>query len=93
MTIEVRNAPTQRIDISAKKKHQEIGVGQDVIIVPVYKDVPKYEGEYAVTPRVTEQTMATKNKMMTEDVTVKSIPFYNVGNTSGGSTVYIANEV
>ncbi len=33
LTIEVRNAPTQRIEISEKNKPQEIDVKQDVIIV------------------------------------------------------------
>ena len=53
----------------------------------------EYEGDYIVTPKVESQTMPTKNKLLTEDVTIKSIPFYNVSNTSGGSTVFIGNEV
>lgn len=53
----------------------------------------KYEGEYIVTPKVESQAIPTKSKVMLEDVTIKSIPFFNVGNTSGGSTVYIGNEV
>ena len=52
-----------------------------------------YEGDYEVTPKVNAQTMATKDKVMVKDVTVKAIPFYNVSNTSGGNTVYIAKEV
>ena len=52
-----------------------------------------YEGDYEVTPRTVEQTMPTKEKVMLEDLTIKAIPFYNVSNTSGGSTVYIAKEV
>lgn len=52
-----------------------------------------YEGDYEVTPKVTGQTMATKDKVLTEDVKIKAIPFFNVSNTSGGNTVYIANEV
>ena len=53
----------------------------------------EYEGDYIVTPKVESQTMPTKNKLLTEDVTIKSIPFFNVSNTSGGSTVFIGNEV
>lgn len=52
-----------------------------------------YEGEYSVTPRTEQQTIPTKDKVMLEDVTVQAIPFYNVSNNSGGSTVYIAKEV
>ena len=49
-----------------------------------------YKGEYKVTPKVTEQTLPTKEKIMLDDVTVKSIPSYNVSNTVGGTTFYIA---
>ena len=52
-----------------------------------------YEGEYEITPTVDGQTMATKNKYMKEDVDIHPIPFFSVGNTSGGNTVYIGSEV
>lgn len=53
----------------------------------------EYQGEYEVTPKVTEQVIPTKDKLLKEDVIVNSIPFFNVSNTSGGNTVYIGNEV
>ena len=53
----------------------------------------KYTGDYIVTPKVESQVMHTSGKVMEEDVTVKSIPFFNVSNTSGGSTVFIGSEV
>ena len=52
-----------------------------------------YDGAYEVTPKVEEQSLLTKDKHMTDDVTVKAIPYFNVSNESGGSTVYIGNEV
>ena len=52
-----------------------------------------YEGDYNVTPKVEEQMLPTKDKVLTDDITVRSIPFFNVSNTSGGSTVYIGREV
>lgn len=52
-----------------------------------------YEGEYEITPKVNAQKMDTANKLLLEDVTVRAIPIYDVSNTSGGSTVYIANEI
>lgn len=61
--------------------------------VTKYVGGEQYLGDYVVTPKVDEQRMATKNKVLIEDVTIKSIPFFNVSNTSGGSTVYIGNEV
>lgn len=53
----------------------------------------EYTGDYVVTPKVTEQTMPTKDKVLVDDMIIKSIPFFNVSNTSGGNTVYIGNEV
>lgn len=52
-----------------------------------------YEGDYIVTPKVAQQTLPTAQKLMEADVLVKAIPFFNTSNTSGGSTVYIGNEV
>lgn len=52
-----------------------------------------FEGPYEVTPKVDAQTLQTAKKLMLEDLTVKKIPCYVVGNTSGGDTVYIAKEV
>lgn len=75
-----------------KNASQNVGIRQDVITVPVYEDIPEYEGVYDITPKVVEQRMETKDKLMRDDVTIKSIPFFNVSNTSGGTTVYIAKE-
>ena len=62
---------------------------QDVTVI----NGTPYKGPYEVTPRVVEQTMETRNKVMTDDVTVLAIPVYRTSNQSGGTTVYIANEV
>jgi hypothetical protein len=53
----------------------------------------QYEGDYEVTPKTTEQILYTKHKTMSDDLTVKAIPRYDVSNLSGGKTIYIANEV
>lgn len=94
MTIKVSNVQKQSIEIDVKNAlTQKVNIEQDVILVPVYKDVPLYEGEYEVTPKVSEQTLPTAKKMLTEDLTIKEIPYFSVGNNSGGNTVYIGNEV
>ena len=94
MTIEVRNAPKQSIDVGiANAPTQEVNIKQDTIIVPVYKDAPPYEGEYDVIPKVSEQTLPTANKLLSNDVTIKEIPYFEVSNSSGGNTVFIGNEV
>ena len=53
---------------------------------------PAYTGEYEVTPKVTAQSLATRNLMMLDDVSVLAIPYFENPNQSG-TTVYIANEV
>lgn len=52
-----------------------------------------YDGSYEITPKVDGQTMNTKDKYMLDDVNVHPIPFFSVGNDSGGNTVYIGSEV
>lgn len=54
-------------------------------------DAEVYEGDYDVIPQVDAQTLQTKHKFMLDDVRVKAIPYYEVGNNSGGSTVYIGS--
>jgi hypothetical protein len=94
LTIEVKNAQKQNIEILVKNDlAQEVGIKQDVILVPVYKDAPPYEGDYEVTPKVIEQKLPTAKKLLAEDVKIKEIPYFEVGNLSGGNTVYIGNEV
>ena len=59
------------------------------IVINVITDVPKYEGDYIVTPRAHEEVVLdTDNKLMTDDVTVLEIPYYETSNLSG-TTVYI----
>lgn len=48
-----------------------------------------YKGDYTVIPKVEEQVMETKNKTMTDNVTVLKIPYSEVDNLSGGQTITI----
>lgn len=82
LTIEVKNTSDQKLIVK-----------QDIITVPVYEEVPEYEGSYDVTPKVEEQTLPTAEKFLQKDVTIKKIPYFEVSNTSGGDTVYIGKEV
>lgn len=52
-----------------------------------------YQGDYTVTPTVDGIMLDTKGLIMTDDVTVKAIPYYQVTNPADGDTVYIGNEV
>lgn len=52
-----------------------------------------YTGTYMVTPKAnTETVLGTQNKILTDNVTVLQVPYYETHNDSG-YTVYIANEV
>jgi hypothetical protein len=77
------NQSDQRIPITFKNLQQITGK----------PDVEIYDGSYQVTPKVTSQTMETAQKFLTDDVTIKAIPFFNVANTSGGNTVFIGKEL
>lgn len=49
-----------------------------------------YTGEYEVTPLVDkETTLPTANKIMSRDVVVKQVPYFETSNNTGGKTVYI----
>ena len=57
--------------------------------VPYVPTGHQYEGPYEVTPTLSEQSLETRNRTMTDDVTVHAVPLYEVGN-EWGTTVYIA---
>lgn len=49
----------------------------------------KYSGPYKVTPAVDTQTMYTENKVMTSNVNIQAIPYYEVSNKFDGITAII----
>lgn len=56
-------------------------------------ELPVYSGDYAVTPKADESTtLPTAQKYMTQNVNVKKIPYYEVDNAAGGSTIYIGTD-
>ena len=48
-----------------------------------------YDGDYEVTPSTDAQVLETKKKIMTDNVTVESVPFSAVDNATGGTTITI----
>lgn len=53
---------------------------------------PPYTGEYQVTPKIYEdQVLQTKNKSMTDNLTVFKIPQFEVSNLYG-NTLIIGEE-
>ena len=54
---------------------------------------PPYKEEYSVTPKAgVQQVLKTANKLLTEDIVINPIPYYETTNPSDGKTVYIAKE-
>lgn len=48
-----------------------------------------YDGPYTVTPDFETQELATKDKILKDNVTVDPIAVARVENPSGGKTIYI----
>lgn len=58
-----------------------------------WKQLPKYDGEYEVTPSTDNaRVLQTGQKFVDADIKVKKIPFYEFDNTAGGTTIYIGSE-
>lgn len=56
-------------------------------------DGKPYEGVYDVTPQAKSAViLPTKDRLLSRDVNVKKIPYYETSNQTG-VTVYIASEV
>lgn len=55
-------------------------------------DIELYTGSYDITPKINAQTLNTANKYMTEDVSVRAIPFYSVDNVQKGQTIIIGAD-
>lgn len=51
-----------------------------------------YLGSYEATPKTTPQILPTYDKLMSKDITVKSIPFFEVSNPQGGTTFIIGDD-
>lgn len=50
------------------------------------KPLPWYEGEYVITPTFEEQVLETKQRSMSDNVTVEKITTLEVDNEAGGVT-------
>ena len=81
------------IDIELEELEQSFDVKfADNLVVEVVSKHETYDGDYIVTPKIKAQTLATKKKLMSDDLTIESVPVYETSNNSGGTTVYIAKE-
>lgn len=70
---------------------QELEVSLNVSVSAVSGAV--YEGPYTLDPDFNGVTLPTKNKTMGADVTVNPIAVARVGNSAGGTTIYIGGII
>ena len=70
----------------------EDGVAGTVISYEPHAREP-YTGAYTVEPDWNPQILQTKEKVMTDNVTVEGIYITSVTNLSGGNTVYIGGVI
>ena len=66
---------------------------QGALTIPNTPGLELYGGPYEVTPRLYAQVLATNGKLMTDDVTVFKIPYYETSNVFDGLTVFIAEDI
>ena len=57
--------------------------------IKIEENTNPYDGEYVVDPSFETQILNTKNKTLSDDITVTPIGVQRVSNLSGGITVYI----
>lgn len=67
---------------------------QGTLTIPTTSGLELYGGPYEVTPKAwEEQVLATEGKLMTDDVTVFKVPYYETSNIHDGLTVFIAEDI
>ena len=53
----------------------------------------EHSGSYEVTPKAHQtQTLDTSGKVLSDDLVIHEVPYYQTSNSSGGVTSYIAKE-
>lgn len=84
----------KKLNVDFRTRNEQIKVDfEHLQVVSDNVGVDYYKGDYTVTPKVEKQEIATRKKFLTENVKIKEIPFFEVGNSEGGDTVYIGSEV
>ena len=69
----------------SEENHFEIGFKEGF---PNARASP-YSGNYEVIPRVSAQTLPTRDKSLERDILVRAIPHHEVENTERGTTAII----
>ncbi len=80
---------SEDIDVELQDNGHDISVSFGKLQTASGNGGEPYEGEYVMTPKIYEQMMPTKNKVLRKDVTIKAIPYVESDNVAGGKTVRI----
>ena len=80
---------TEEYDLELDRTEEsfDLDLESPYIIQEIVGDL--YTGDYVVDPDFEQNILPTRNKTLTQDVTVNAIDVSRVSNTSGGVTVYI----
>jgi len=81
------------IDFETDLSKEVIEVELEVAFNSTIIEGDVYDGEYVAKPSFETQTLHTKNKVLTNDVTVNAIEVSRVSNLQGGKTVYIGGII
>lgn len=88
------NSAFVRYDVEQDKTDKERERARSNIGAISKDDLPVYDGEYVVVPDTdNEQVLKTAQKLLDADIKVNKVPYAEVSNTTGGTTVTIGSEV
>ena len=71
----------------------QAGASLGQTVIQFVGETNPYTGEYIIDPDFDGQVLQTRQKYMTDNVTVNPIQVEAVSNTSGGKTVYIGGII
>lgn len=77
--------------LSVRCNEVSLGLKSDISLA-ILEGLP-YTGQYVVDPEFKLISLPTKNRLLTENVSVKPIEVQRVTNQSGGITVYIGGNI
>lgn len=71
----------------------QVGASLGQTVIQYVGDSNPYTGEYIIDPDFDGQVLQTRQKYMTDNVTVNPIQVESVSNIEGGRTVYIGGII
>lgn len=105
LDMEVSSSSVQKIFADVKTTYTDVDVeiiqngnlvetdaAASVIVRTIKTGEEEYDGDYIVTPETISQKLETKNRIMSDDVTVLAIPFFETTNLGGGYTAIIGGS-